>query len=81
MSKLRIVLDTNAFLISIARKSRYRPIFDAIVSDKIELVITNEILSEYVEIIERKANSIVAINIAEMLVQLKNVEKIEVYFR
>ena len=81
MSKLRVVLDTNALLISIARKSRYRPIFDAILSNKIELVITNEILNEYVEIIERKANSIVATNIAETLIQLKNVEKIEVYYK
>ncbi len=80
MSKLRVVLDTNALLVSIARKSKYRPIFEAILSNEIDLVVTNEILNEYIEVIERKANSIVAANIAELLVQRKNVDKIDVYY-
>ncbi len=47
----------------------------------IRLVISNEILSEYVEILERKANIIIANNIAEILVKSRHVEKIEVSFR
>jgi len=81
MNKLRVVLDTNAFLISISRKSKFRLIFDLLLSSKIQLVISNEILMEYVEIIEQKANAIVANNIAEMLVNRKNVEKIEISYK
>lgn len=81
MNRLRVVLDTNALLVSIAKKSKYRPIFEAILTAKIELVITNDILLEYVEIIERKANQNVATNIAEMLMQRKNVVKIGTYYK
>ncbi len=81
MSKLRVVLDTNVLLISIARKSKYRPIFDSLLEGKFQAVISNEILSEYVEIIERKANAIVAHNIAESITNLSNVEKIEISYK
>ena len=81
MSKLRVVLDTNVLVVSIGRKSKFRPIFDNLLNGKIQLIITNEILTEYVEIIERKTNAIVAKNIAELLIQLRNVEKIEVSYK
>ncbi|MEM1319978.1 MAG: PIN domain-containing protein, partial [Bacteroidota bacterium] len=48
----------NAFLVSIPRKSKYRKVFDAIIDGKINIVITNEILNEYTEVIERKSNRI-----------------------
>lgn len=75
-----VVLDTNALLVSIPKKSLYRPIFDALIDGKFDLILSNEILSEYVEIIERKANSLVANNIAEMLLNLGNLNKVEIYF-
>lgn len=81
MSKLRIVLDTNALLISISRKSKFRPIFDGILNEDYDVFITNEILSEYIEVIERKTNAIVAFNIAEALNNLPNVKKIEVSYK
>ena len=81
MNKPRIVLDTNVLLMSIGRKSDYRAIFDALLNGTIQLVISNEILSEYVEILERKTNIIVASNIAEILVKSRHVEKIEASFR
>jgi uncharacterized protein len=75
-----IVLDANALLVSIPKKSAYRPIFDALLEGKYNLVISNDILSEYTEVIERKANAIVANNIAEMLLSLDNLKKVEVHF-
>ncbi|MDX2304161.1 MAG: putative toxin-antitoxin system toxin component, PIN family [Microscillaceae bacterium] len=78
---MRIVLDTNLLLVSISRKSKYRPIFDAILDGKCRLLISNEILSEYAEILEQKTNNIVAFNITEFLVQSIYVEKVEVYYR
>ncbi len=81
MSELRVVLDTNTLLVSIARKSKYRPIFTSLLEGHFQAIITNEILSEYVEIIERKANAIVAHNIAESIANLPNVEKIEISYK
>jgi len=78
---MRVVLDTNILLVSIARKSRYRIIFDSLVAKKFDLVISNEILSEYTEIIAQKTNEIIANNIAEMLLTLSNVQKQDVYYK
>jgi uncharacterized protein len=75
---LRIVLDTNALLMSLPRKSPYRPIFDAFLSGKILLLIDNGILSEYLEILEERTDSIVAQNIAELLINSTNVIRVNV---
>ena len=78
---MKVVLDTNVLLVSIATKSRYRVIFDSLINNGITLIISNEILSEYTEIIERKTNMMIASNVSEMLVSLPNVYKQEVYYR
>lgn len=75
-----VILDTNALLVSIPKKSPFRPVFDALISGTFQLVISNDILSEYVEIVEQKSSALVASNIAEMLLNLKSVIKVEVYF-
>jgi putative PIN family toxin of toxin-antitoxin system len=75
-----VVLDTNALLVAIPKKSSYRPILDALVEGKYNLILSNDILSEYIEILQRKANSTIANNIAEMLLNLETLEKVEVYF-
>ncbi len=51
---MRIVLDTNVLLVSIPKRSPYRIIFDNLLANKFDLVISNEILSEYTEIIAQK---------------------------
>lgn len=49
MSKLRLLLDTNIFLVSLAPNSKYAWIYNALVAEKYELVVSNEILTEYQE--------------------------------
>lgn len=65
---VRGVLDTNGLLVSISKKSRYRPIFDAFLNRRFTLIVSTEILSEYAEIIEQRANAVVATNVLELLV-------------
>ncbi len=77
---MRVVLDTNVLLVSIPKLSKYRPIFENLIEKKYTLIISNEILTEYEEIITRKANESVAQNIVKMLVTLSNVEKKEIYY-
>lgn len=57
LNGMRIVLDTNVLLISIPSKSKYRPIFDGLLRGDFELAISNEILDEYIEVIEIKSNA------------------------
>jgi uncharacterized protein len=78
---IKIVLDTNILLVSIPKKSPYRFIFDSLLESRFELIISNEILTEYTEIIAQKANNIVATNICEMLISLTNVKKQEVFYK
>lgn len=49
MDKLRLVLDTNVFLVSLAPNFKYHWIYQALLKGKFELAITNEILTEYYE--------------------------------
>ncbi len=78
---MRIVLDTNVLLMSLPVRSRYRPIFDALIKGEFELAISNEIISEYIEIIERKTNQTIAHNVIELLLSLENVQKVEIFFK
>ena len=78
---MRIVLDTNSLLVSIGRKSKYRPIFDAFLEEKYDLLISNDVLSEYVEIIQQKTNELVAENISNLLMSSPNVVKVEPFFK
>lgn len=81
MTEIQVVIDTNVLLVSIPTRSPYRPIFDAILTGKIELIISNEILSEYIEIIGNRAHPTVAHNIADALINRPNVKKIEADYR
>lgn len=49
MNKLRLILDTNIFLVSLAANSKYGWIYQALINDKFDLVVSNEILIEYQE--------------------------------
>jgi putative PIN family toxin of toxin-antitoxin system len=78
---MKVIIDTNVLLISLPKISKYRPIFDCLISARYELAISTPILEEYIEIIGRKTTGQIAQNLAELLEQLENVEKVEVFFR
>ena len=78
---MRVVLDTNSLIVSIGRKSKYRPIFDALLTGKLTLVISNDVLSEYTEILAQRTNAVIAENISDLLVTSPDVDKVEIYFK
>lgn len=49
MNKIRILLDTNIFLVSLAPNYKYNWIYLALIQNKYDLVVSNEILMEYQE--------------------------------
>ena len=68
MMKRYVVLDTNCVVQSISRCSRYRAIWDNFMCGSYLLCVSNEILNEYQEILERVTNINVAKNILEAIV-------------
>ncbi|OQX21305.1 MAG: putative toxin-antitoxin system toxin component, PIN family [Desulfobacteraceae bacterium IS3] len=81
MSKFRIVLDTNILLVSISSRSKYHWIFLKLLNGAFDLYVTNEILTEYEEIIASKYNEAVAGNVLRALLKLPNVHRQTVYYR
>lgn len=78
---IKVVIDTNSLLVSISKKSIYRPIFEALRSGEFRLLITTEILSEYAEIFEQRMSPVVSYNVLELISQLENAQKVEVYYK
>ncbi len=68
-----IVLDTNCLIATLPAKSKYHKLWNSILSGKINLCVSNEILNEYEEIIARKTNAHFASNIIYLLLNLNNV--------
>lgn len=77
---MKVVIDTNILLISIPKLSKYRPIFDSLLLSKFRLAVSTAILEKYMEIIGTQTNSKIAHNIGELMMQLDNVEKTEIYY-
>lgn len=77
---MRIVLDTNILVAIIGRKSPFRWLFDSIISGKISLCVTTEILLEYREILEQKNGAEVAENVVNFITVMPTTERVAVFF-
>ena len=76
-----VVIDTNCLLQIIARKSPYRPIWDAFLAGRYNLCVSNEILEEYQEILEQQISTTVAENVVLLILNQSNVQFVDPYFR
>lgn len=52
----RLVVDTNSLIQCISRRSRYHELWLSFLDGRNQMCVTNEILEEYEEILERKAS-------------------------
>lgn len=75
-----VVIDTNCLIQIIARKSPYRPIWDAFISGKYLLCVSNEILDEYQEILGQQITPSIAENIVLLILNKSNVLLIDPHF-
>ncbi|MCR4835226.1 MAG: putative toxin-antitoxin system toxin component, PIN family [Bacteroidaceae bacterium] len=76
-----VVIDTNCLLQIIARKSPYRPIWDAFLAGRFDLCVTNEILNEYQEILGQQITPTVAENVVLLILNQMNVQLVDPHFR
>lgn len=79
-NRLRIVLDTNVFLVSLAENYKYHIIFRGILEDKFDLFLSNEIITEYQEIIQTRYGLSKTDATLDYLLLLPNVKQINPYF-
>ena len=77
----RVVLDTNCLLISLSRRGAYYTVWKEFFSEKYILCYTNEILSEYEEILSQKMGGDIAGNVIKAIIYRKNTVRLDVHFR
>jgi uncharacterized protein len=80
-NRLRLVIDTNVFLVSLAKKYKYYWLFEAILQDTFDFCITNEILHEYQEVIEKRYGVDMTTETLNFLMLLPNIQKIEPFYK
>ena len=80
-SVLHIVLDTNVLLVAIPPHSPFRWIYDAFLAERITLCVTTEILAEYAEIFDLRANAAAGADVLSALLTLPNVAFITPHYR
>jgi putative PIN family toxin of toxin-antitoxin system len=77
---MKIVLDTNILLQSIARASRFRPVWNAFLDEQFELQFTTAILLEYEEKLSEKTSKQVALNVVSLISEAPNAHFITIYY-
>ena len=75
-----VVIDTNCLLQIIARKSPYRPIWDAFLAGKYQLCVSNDILDEYQEILGQQITPSIAENVVLLILNKSNVLLVDPHF-
>jgi len=79
-NRLKVVIDTNVLLVSIFDTSPYHWLFQALIQEEFDLAITNEILTEYEEIISNKYSITVAESVVRTLLLLPNVIQLDTFY-
>ena len=81
MKKLRIVLDTNVFLVILAPKFRLHWIFQSLIEGKFELCVSTEVVNEYEEIISLRYGLEKTVATLDFLLLLPNLIRVTPHFK
>ncbi|PZP49826.1 MAG: putative toxin-antitoxin system toxin component, PIN family [Pseudopedobacter saltans] len=77
---MRIVLDSNVLLVSIGIRSRFRPIWQAFITGKYELAVSEDILHEYEEILQEHSANGVAELVMDIFAESPDIVYQHVYY-
>ncbi|MBO4646441.1 MAG: putative toxin-antitoxin system toxin component, PIN family [Bacteroidales bacterium] len=69
-----VVVDTNCLLRMIPIRGRYRQVWEAFLADKFVICVSNEIISEYMEILSQKVSVSFASNIVNAILKSNSVK-------
>lgn len=78
---MKVVLDTNVIIKALSSHSKFAEILDKLFLEKYSILINNDILFEYEEVISRFYNKQVAKNFLEFILLLDNCIRIETYYQ
>ena len=78
---MKVVIDTNVLITIISKRSSFRWIFDSIISGRIQISISTDILLEYKEILQRKTTFLIAESIVGFISISPYVEKTDIFYR
>jgi putative PIN family toxin of toxin-antitoxin system len=81
MKKLHIILDTNCLIQIISIRSKFYTIWKAFLNGKFILCVSNEILNEYTEILERLASVDVAYSVVNTIIYSPFVKVVNPQYR
>ena len=76
-----IVLDTNCLLASLSRNKEEYIIWKSLQEGRYNICITNEILDEYIEVLQRNISPTIAENVMFLLLNLDNIRFIHTYYQ
>jgi len=76
-----VVLDTNCLLASIGKSSKFHSVWTSFLKKTYRLCVSNEIMSEYEEIITRKTSPAFAEMIIHIILNSENVVFVNPYYR
>ncbi|WP_183576023.1 putative toxin-antitoxin system toxin component, PIN family [Mucilaginibacter sp. X5P1] len=77
---MKVVLDSNVLLVTLGKKSRFRPIWNSFIDGKYQLIISDEIVFEYTEILQQYSANGIAEIILEIFVESPDIIFQQVYY-
>ncbi len=77
---MRIVLDSNILLVAIGKRSRYRPIWMAFISGRFDLIVSDEIIYEYEEVLQQRASAGAAEIVIDIFIESSKVIYQQIYY-
>lgn len=78
---LDIVLDTNCLIQMISRRSPFYDLWQDFINGSYRLCVTNDIMSEYEEILSEKTSPRIAKMICEIILRAPNTIKLDAHFK
>ena len=78
---LRAVIDTNCLLASLNRNSPYHRLYQLFASEAFDWILSNEILTEYEEVLTREYTASTAKQVLEILLAAPNTVQQEAYYK
>lgn len=77
---MKIVLDSNVLVSSLGKRSRLRPIWEAFINGQYQLIVSEDIIKEYEEIIHEHSAPGAAELVMEVLIESPDVITQKVYY-
>ncbi|MFD2718072.1 putative toxin-antitoxin system toxin component, PIN family [Hymenobacter monticola] len=77
----QVVIDTNCLLASLNRNSPFHRLYELFISEAFEWILSNEILTEYEEVLTQQYSAATAQRVTEILLNAPNISFQEAYYK